>query len=156
MRNKDLGFDKERVVRLTLSERELRQKSDVLVQRLKQAPEVAGIGMATSSPGRGVGKNLMKVEDNEGKLVDRGVDLFNADYDFIKAMGMEIIQGRDFSRDVSSDTTYAVLVNEAMVKRMAWTDPIGKKLIFEGAGPNNTNIEKRVVGIVKDYHQNSL
>lgn len=156
MRNKDLGFDKERVVRLTLSERELRQKSDALVQRLRQTPEVAGVGLASSSPGQGVGKNLMKVEDNEGKLVDRGVDLFNADFDFIKTMGMKIVQGRDFSRDVSSDTTYAVLVNEAMVKRMAWDDPIGKKLIFQGAGPNNTDIEKRVVGVVKDYHQNSL
>jgi putative ABC transport system permease protein len=156
MRNKDLGFDKERVVRLTMSERELRQKSDALVQRLRQTPEVAGVGMASSAPGQGIGKNLMKVEDNEGKLVDRGVDLYSADFDFIKTMGMKIVQGRDFSRDVSSDTTYAVLVNEAMVERMAWSDPIGKKFIFQGAGPNNTDIEKRVVGIVKDYHQNSL
>jgi putative ABC transport system permease protein len=156
MRNKDLGFDKERVIKLTLSERELRQKADVLVNRLKQAPEVAGVGTATSVPGQGVGKLLLKVEDNEGKLVDRGIDLFNADFDFVKTMGMDIIQGRDFSRDVSSDTTYAVLVNQAMVKRMAWDDPIGKKFIFQGGGPNNTDIEKRVVGVLKDYHQNSL
>jgi putative ABC transport system permease protein len=47
-------------------------------------------------------------------------------------------------------------VNEAMVKRMAWQNPIGKKFIFQGGGPNNTDIEKRVVGVVKDYHQNSL
>jgi putative ABC transport system permease protein len=156
MRNKDLGFDKERVVRLTMSERELREKSDALVQRLRQTPEVSAVGMASSSPGQGISKNLMKVEDNEGKLVDRGIDLYSADFDFIKTMGMEIVQGRDFSREVSSDTTYAVLVNEAMVKRMAWDDPIGKKFINEGAGPNNTNIERRVVGVVKDYHQNSL
>jgi|JI7StandDraft_1071085.scaffolds.fasta_scaffold00844_9 putative ABC transport system permease protein len=156
MRNKDLGFDKERVVRLTMSERELRQKSDALVQRLKQTPEVASVGMSNAAPGQSISKNLMKVEDNEGKLVDRGVDLYSADFDFIQTMGMKIAQGRDFSRDVSSDTIYAVLVNEAMVKRMAWDDPIGKKFIFQGAGPNNTDIEKRVVGVVKDYHQNSL
>lgn len=156
MRNKDLGFDKERVVKLTLSERELRQKADVLVNRLKQAPEVAGVGTATSVPGQGVGKLLLKVEDNQGKMVDRGIDLFNADFDFVKTMGMEIVKGRDFSRDVSSDTTYAVLVNEAMVKRMAWDDPIGKKFVFEQGGPNNEDIEKRVVGVLKDYHQNSL
>lgn len=156
MRNKDLGFDKERVVKLTLSERELRQKADVLVNRLKQTPEVAGVGTATSVPGQGVGKLLLKVEDNQGKMVDRGIDLFNADFDFVKTMGMEIVKGRDFSRDVSSDTTYAVLVNEAMVKRMAWDDPIGKKFVFEQGGPNNEDIEKRVVGVLKDYHQNSL
>lgn len=39
---------------------------------------------------------------------------------------------------------------------MAWKNPIGKKFIFEGSGPNGTNIEKHVVGVIKDYHQNSL
>ncbi len=156
MRNKDLGFAKERVVRLNLNERELRNKAQVLIDALKQTPEVNGIGMANSSPGEGIGKNLMKVEENDGKLSDRGVDLYGADFDFIKTMGMTVVTGRDFSRDIASDTTYAVLVNEAMVARMAWTDPIGKKFIFEGAGPDGKDIEKRVVGVVKDYHQNSL
>jgi putative ABC transport system permease protein len=156
MRNKDLGFDKERVVRIELNERELRDKAEVLVSRFKQVNEVAGVGMANSSPSQGIGKLLLKVEDNEGKLTDRGVDLFNADFDFVKTMGMQIVQGRDFSRDIISDTTYAVLVNEAMVKRMAWKEPLGKKFVFAGGGPNNTDIEKHVVGVVKDYHQNSL
>jgi putative ABC transport system permease protein len=39
---------------------------------------------------------------------------------------------------------------------MSWKDPIGKKFIFQGSGPNGTDIEKRVVGVVRDYHQNSL
>jgi putative ABC transport system permease protein len=80
------------------------------------------------------------------------VDLYSADYDFVKTMGMEIVQGRDFSRDVASDTTYAVLANESMVKRMGWKDPIGRRFT---AG-NDGGFEKRVVGVIKDYHQNSL
>ncbi len=155
MRNKDLGFAKERVVRLNLNERELRDKAQVIIDALKQTPEVVGIGMANSTPGEGVSKNLMKVEENDGKLSDRGVDLFSADFDFVKTMGMKIVKGRDFSRDIISDTTYAVLVNEAMVARMAWKDPIGKKFVFQG-GPNGQQIEKRVVGVIQDYHQNSL
>jgi putative ABC transport system permease protein len=154
IRNKDLGFDKSRVVRLNLSSSELREKSKVLVDRLQQNREVLEVGMANSSPGQGVSKNLLKVEDNEGKLVDRGVDLYSADFDFVKTMGMRISEGRDFSRDVASDTTFAVLVNEAMVKRMAWDNPIGKKFVFGDGGPNP--IEKHVVGVVRDYHQNSL
>ena len=105
MRNKDLGFDKERVVRLELNEQALREKSQGLVDRLKQTPEVAAVGMASSSPGQGIGKLLLQVEDNEGKLTDRGVDLFTASFDYVKTMGMEIVEGRDFSRDVISDTT---------------------------------------------------
>jgi len=156
LRKKDLGFDKEQVIRIDLSGQELRQKSKALVEKIKQNKDVEKVGMADSSPGEGIGKLLIKVEDNEGKLADKGVDLFSADYDFVSTLGMEIVQGRDFSRDIISDTTFAVLVNEAMVKRMAWTNPIGKKFIFQGNGPNNTDIEKHVVGVVKDYHQNSL
>lgn len=156
MRNKDLGFEKARLVRLNLNETELRNKAQGLIDRLKQTPEVAAIGMAGSSPGQGIGKLLLKVEDNEGKMTDRGVDLFSADFDFVKTMGMQIVEGRDFSRDIISDTTYAVLVNESMVARMSWDNPIGKKFIFAGGGPGNTDIEKHVVGVVKDYHQNSL
>ncbi|MEX1238618.1 MAG: ABC transporter permease [Cyclobacteriaceae bacterium] len=156
IRNKDLGFEKEHVVRLSLNEQGLREKAQGLVDRLKQTPEVASVGMASNSPGEGIGKLLLKVEDNEGKLVDRGVDLYAADYDFVKTMGMEIVTGRDFSREITSDTSYAVLVNEAMVKRMSWDDPLGKKFIFFGGGPNNKDTVKHVVGVVKDYHQNSL
>ena len=156
MRNKDLGFEKQRVVRLSLNERELRAKAQVLIDRLRQTPEVVSVGMANTWPGQNIGKLLLKVEDNEGQLTDRGVDLYSADFDFVKTLGMKIAQGRDFSRDIVSDTTYAVLVNESMVKRMAWDNPIGKKFIFSGGGPNGTDIEKHVVGVVKDYHQNSL
>ena len=156
IRNKDLGFDKARVIRLDLSEKEMRDKSSVLAERLKQIPIVTNVGMANASPGQGISKNLIKVEDEEGKLSDRGVDLYAADFDFIKTMAMTIVQGRDFSRDVPSDTTYAVLVNEAMVKRMAWTNPLGKKFVFDDGGTNKNPTETQVIGIVKDYHQNSL
>lgn len=157
MRNKDLGFKKEQVLRLSLSGDELRKQSSVLMERLKQVADVEMVGMADASPGEGIGKNLMKVENDDGSLSDRGVDLYGADYDFVKTLGMTIVEGRDFSRDVTSDTTYAVLVNEAMVKRMSWKNPIGKKFIFDDNNPKTTNdTEKRVVGVVKDYHQNSL
>ena len=152
MRDKDLGFSKERIIRIELPGDELFRKSTVIAERLRQTPGIAMVGGSSAAPGQGIGKNLMKVEDNEGKMTDRGVDLFTADYDFVNALGMTIVQGRNFSRDVSSDTTFAILVNESMVKRMGWDNPIGKKFIF-GGGPNPN---KEVVGVVKDYHQNSL
>ncbi len=152
LRNKDLGFDKEQVVRIRLAGREQFSQAQTLVDKLKQSPDVAGVGMANSSPGQGISKGLFQVEDGEGKMVQRGVDLYSADYDFVSTMGMKIVQGRDFSRDVASDTTYAVLANESMVKRMGWKDPIGRRFTAGDDG----GFEKRVVGVIKDYHQNSL
>jgi len=156
MRNKDLGFEKERVVRIGMNERALREKSQVLINQLKQMPEISSVGTASSSPGLGIGKLLLKVEDNEGKLVDRGVDLYAADYDFVSTLGMKVVTGRDFSREFPSDTTFGALVNESMVKRMSWENPIGKKFVFSDGNPDTPDNERTVVGVVKDYHQNSL
>lgn len=153
MREKDLGFSRKQIIRIEMPGDELVKKSDVLAERMRQTPGVEIAGTSNSSPGFGISKTLIQVEDNEGKLSERGVDWYQADFDFVKTLGMTILEGRDFSRDVSSDTTYAVLVNESMVRRMSWENPIGKKFVF-GQGDNVT--EKRVVGVVKDYHQNSL
>ncbi len=152
MRKKDLGFNKEQLIRLQLSGKAQFAKADVLVNALKKRPDVTSVGMADASPGQGIGKNIFQVEDSEGKMVERGVDLYFADFDFIKTMGMKIVQGRDFSRSIPNDTLYGVLVNESMVKRMGWKDPIGRRFV---AGQKN-QIEKHVVGVVKDYHQRSL
>jgi len=154
LRNKDLGFNKKQVIKINLTGQDVQKRTDALIEKIKQNSNVESVGIASSSPGEGISKVLMKVEDNEGGMGDKGVDFFVADFDFVKTLGMTIAQGRDFSRDIISDTTYAVLVNEAMVKRMAWKDPIDKKIIFN-RGPNRDSVV-RVVGVVKDYHQNSL
>lgn len=153
LREKDLGFDKENVVRLNLSNLEMQKKGEVLANRLRQLPEVAAVGRADASPGQGIGKLLMRVEDADGKMVDRGVDLFGADYDFVGAMGMSIVQGRNFSKENPGDTVHAVLVNESMVKRMNWKDPLGKKFVADGMG---SPLETQVIGVIRDYNQNSL
>jgi len=154
LRAKDLGFNKENLIRLDLNNRELQRNGKALVEQLKALPQVISIGRADASPGEGIGKLLFQVEDAEGKLVDRGVDLYSADYDFVQTLGMKLVQGRNFSKDNTSDTLHAVLVNESMVKRMAWKDPLGKKFV-SGDGQNGT-LERQVVGVIKDYNQNSL
>lgn len=156
LRNKDLGFVREQVVSVRLSGQALTRNSAILSERMQQNPFVVHSATTQATPGQRIGKGVFQVEDNEGKMTERGVDLFGADYDFVKTLGMTIVQGRDFSRDISADSTYAVLVNEAMVKRMSWTEPIGKKFMVPNAGPDGTNLERRVVGVVKDYHQASL
>jgi putative ABC transport system permease protein len=153
LRTKDLGFNKENVLRLNLNNRALQGKGEAFAEQLRKLPQVTSVGKANASPGEGIGKALFKVEDAEGKMVDRGVDLYSADYDFIQTLKMDVVNGRNFSKDNPNDSAYAILVNQSMVNRMAWKDPIGKKF-SAGGGPNA--FEKRVVGVIKDYNQNSL
>jgi len=151
--NKDLGFDKEHILTFFLNGREGRAKYPVIREKLLQNPKITKVGSASNSPGNGYGKNLMNVETAKGTMNQLGVNLYAVDYDYFNTLGVEMADGRGFSLEYGSDTIAAVLVNEAMVKRMAWDNPIGKKVQF---GTNDTLPVSRVVGVVKDFHQRSL
>jgi putative ABC transport system permease protein len=156
MRTKDLGFNKEHVIRIPLSGSDQRKNFPLLNQKLKELTEVISIGMTSATPGERIGKALLKVEGDDGRFSDRGVDLFFADYNYVKTMDMSIVQGRNFDENIPSDTLYAILVNESMVKRMGWSDAIGKRFKAQRKTKDGREIEKRVVGVVKDYNQSSL
>lgn len=155
LREKDLGFDKENVIRMSLSTNEMTQNYNALRTKLMEFPEVINVATASASPGNSVGKNLLNVEDQHGEMVERGVDMYAVDYDFLSTLGFEIVEGRDFSRDYPSDTSAAVIVTEAMAERMGWDTAIGKKFSFMGRGDQQPE-PMLVVGVVKDYHQESL
>lgn len=69
-------------------------------------------------------------------------------YDFVKTMDLELLQGRDFSKDFATDTIGYIL-NEEAVKIIGYKDPIGKSFTLWGR-------KAPIVGVVKDFHFNSL
>lgn len=153
VRNKELGFDKEQMMTFGFTSRQQTEKWPVLREALLQNPNIASAATAGISPGNGSGKTIFNIEIAEGIMEERGIDNYGVDFDFFPTMGIEIVEGRNFSREFSTDSTLAVLVNEAMVKRMDWEEPIGKKVQF---GSNDTLPVARVIGVVKDFHQRSL
>ncbi len=153
LRSKDLGFDKTHVMTMELNSREALDKYPILREKLLQNPKITSIGTATTTPGDGFGKRVMTVEKADGTTDQYGVDNYGVDYEFFPTMGIEIVAGRNFSREFGTDTTLAVMVNEAMVKRMGWADAIGRKVKF---GTNDTIPFSKVIGVVKDFHQSSL
>ena len=85
-----------------------------------------------------------------------GFDMQNwlIDYDYIKTMGMEIIRGRNFSRDFGSDSS-AVIINETTAKIIGYKDPIGKQLfrsVDEGARIKAFTI----IGVVRNFNFETL
>lgn len=73
-------------------------------------------------------------------------------YDYCKTIGLEILEGRDFSRDFSSDPKESVIVNETLVKELGWDSAIGKQLkTYMGRKEPLT-----VIGVAKDFHFESL
>lgn len=153
LRNKDLGFDKENVLRFEIPGRLAGDKFPVLRDKLLQSPKFTAVASGTSSPGGGYDKNLIGMEDGEGVIDEYGVDLYGVDYDYFPTLGIEFVAGRNFSHEFGTDTSQAVIVNEAMAERMGWDDPIGRKVQFEDSDSSQFSL---VVGMVKNFHQNSL
>jgi len=152
---KDLGFDKEHIIRMSLSTQEIQENYNALRAKLMELPEVINVATASTSPGYGVGKNLINVEDQNGGMVERGIDMYAVDYDYISTLGFHLVEGRDFSRDFPSDTSAAVIVTEGMADRMGWESALGKKFSFMG-GDGQEPEPMLVVGVLQDYHHASL
>ncbi|MEM1321429.1 MAG: ABC transporter permease [Bacteroidota bacterium] len=153
LRTKELGFDKDQVLLFDLEGRAARNKYPVIRTALLRNADITAVGTATSSPGDYFSKQLMNVETANGSMDERGVDNYGVDFDFFNTMGMTITQGRNISADYSSDSSQAVLVNEAMVDRMGWSDPIGRKIEPD---PGDSSRVAYVVGVIKNFHQRSL
>lgn len=151
VRNADLGFDRHKVVSFVLN-RNASEQWDALRNQLLQNPNIKNAATAMTIPGNGFSKNVMQVETNEGVMENYGVDWFGVDYDYIDVLNIEMVEGRSFSRDFVSDTASAVLVNESMVERMGWDDPIGKRFQFD----QDSTVFHKVIGVMKDFHHRSL
>jgi putative ABC transport system permease protein len=85
-------------------------------------------------------------------MEQRGVNFVVVDHDFVEALGIEMAEGRDFSRDFIGDTLTGVLVNETLARRLNWEEPIGKRVQL-GDGDQ---VMARVIGVMKDYHQTGM
>ena len=151
VQNADMGFDKHQVVLLSLN-RNARERWQTLRNELLQSPCIPTVSSSTNVPGNGTGKNVMQVETNEGVMDSYGVDWYGIDYDYVDVLGLEMVAGRNFSREFITDTATSVLINEAFVDRMNWEDPVGKRFQFD----QDSTVFHRVIGVIKNFHQQSL
>ncbi len=151
LKNKDQGFDQKNVVSLQLNNREMIRKYPLLKQLMLGNEDIKYVTSTNTPMGEGSGKLVFNVETDQG-MSQRGINFTVVDHDFVETLGIKIVQGRDFQKDMPSDTLNGVLVNETFVKRMGWSDPIGKKI---EAGDENT-LRARVVGVIADYHQTGM
>ncbi len=148
LKNKDMGFNKDNVIRLVLNTQQMREKLPVLRNEMNNITGVKNVGGTNTPMGQGSGKLLLAVETSEG-MQEKGVNLAGCDYEFINTLEIEILEGRNFSREYGTDTL-GLIVNETIAKRFGWKEPIGKKIRFD---ENNT---AKVIGLMKDYNQTGL
>ena len=150
LKNKDQGFNQENVLTLQLN-RGMVNKYPVLKLALLENDDIKYVTSTNTPVGEGSGKVIFNMETDQG-MSQRGINFAVVDHDFVDALGINIISGRDFQQDMPSDTLTSVVVNETLANRMGWSDAIGKKVTLgDGA-----QINARVIGVMKDYHQTGM
>jgi putative ABC transport system permease protein len=151
MTKKDLGFSKENLIIIRRPDAFFRQLEPFRAQLL-QLPGVEKVGFSRAVPGTNFNNNaFFKDEDPEKNtyLINQtGVSL-----DFPQALGVQLVEGRFFSREYNTDST-AILINEAAVKSLGMKDPIGK-FILQPRGPGQFQ-KLKIVGVMKDFNIESM
>lgn len=147
--NKKVGYDKDQVLLLqgthTLGENILKLKDELV-----RLPQVKQVTISGYLPVEGTERNSNAFFNEGKKGVDRpvGGQRWTIDHDYIKTMGLKIVNGRDFSIEIRSDSQ-AVVVNQAMAKALNLDYPIGKSITNGwGTWP--------VIGVIEDFHFESM
>ncbi len=127
------------------------RKYPVLKQLLLKNEDIKYVTSTNTSIGEGSAKVIFNMETDQG-MAQRGINFAVVDHDFIDALEIKMVEGRDFRQDMPSDTLTGVVVNETLAKRMGWSEPIGKRVeLGDGSA-----IMARVIGVMADYHQTGM
>ncbi len=144
--NKNLGFNKDHVMIISNTSR-LGTNMDAFKNTLLSETVIT-----TASYSNSVipGVNNTTVFRPAGTENDHMIGTYSGDYDHLEAFGFELVSGRNFNRDIPSDSS-ACLINQAAAKEFGWEDPLGKELFYPG-----NQRQYVVAGVIKDFNFESL
>ncbi len=105
----------------------------------------------------GIERNVSFPIKAEGFSEDSDINFHNmlVDHDFIRTFQMEIIEGRDFAKTFTADTSGSFILNETAAATLGWDLPLDKRISMH-AVDSGQNKKGRVIGVVKDFHYRSL
>lgn len=153
MQTRNLGFDEEHVVVLPSSPAMI-VRLEGFKTRLLQNPNMLSVSAAKRVPsGRLLDSSGARVLSGEtSQPINFRIAQLRVDYDYIPTFGMEIVAGRNFSREMGTDPEQAFILNETAVKRIGWKSP--EEAIGKGFGYGQR--KGQIIGVVKDFHFESL
>ena len=146
-KNRPLGYDKDGVITMELSTSDFEGKYNLLRNELINSGGIMEMTESSSS--------MTEVEHSGGGFSWTGKDpsfrtsfsFLHITHDYGNTVSWELLEGRDFSRDISSDST-AYILNEAAVEYMGITNPVGQ-VMKRGKG------EHKIIGVVKNMLMDS-
>ncbi|WP_028297219.1 ABC transporter permease [Olivibacter sitiensis] len=156
LQSKPLGYNKAEVISIPVGQH---MDGELALQRMRQAlngrPEVLSVSGTDINMGRGRDGSSSTSRlgfEYEGRNVRS--HLLRVDYDYLKTMDMQLLEGRDFSTSFATDV-YAVIINEQMDQQLG-SHSLGKTLPIRMGADNDSIPNAQIIGIVKDFNFKSL
>ncbi|MDB5153586.1 MAG: FtsX-like permease family protein, partial [Mucilaginibacter sp.] len=153
MQNKQLGFQKDhRLVIDFQYDNRVIQHAEAIKQQLSAIPGVGMVSLSSSIPGTPNNQYRTFIENSNNEKQELRTDAYHIDDDFLKQYQIKVIAGRNFSKNLASDTLKAMLINETMAKKLGFINPeeaIGKHFL-------QLHHQGTIIGIVKDFHFHSF
>ncbi|MEO7214291.1 ABC transporter permease [Mucilaginibacter sp.] len=155
--NKDLGFNKAQTLTFHINNHDVRGKIAALRQQLLQNPNIEDV----STAGNPIGSNSMNSGgfnvgvDGKSNSESLLVQKLTIDEYFIPTLQIKMSKGRNFSRDITSDVNEAILVNQTLIDKLGWKNPVGRRVNL-GVDDQGKIIARTIVGVVKDFNTFSL
>lgn len=157
IQKKDLGFDREHILMLSLNDTAVISNIDAFMEEIERHPSVEETALSTTAPGQNYGLRVLTIENMQGEMVEKAIINCFVNHEYLDAMGLELVEGRFFDRDFGSDQTTGYVVNEALVREMQWGDEaIGRQFIRGVNIQGVDNPEGEIIGVVKDFNYATL
>jgi len=145
--NKELGFNKDNILFswIKINEGSSSIHFDLVREKLVGEPEINNASISSAIPFNGTsGTNVSWEGAYEGEQLNIRRSWIS--YDYAAVFGLNLVRGRNFSRDILSDLEGSCLINETAAKNFGWEDPIGKRI------KDINGKEYQVIGVVNDHH----
>ena len=148
---KEIGYHKENLLVIQFQNKKQREKFEILKSEFLKSPHVTSITAASNNLSLNEpAKFLMNLDERK----EQPVDLISVDNDFVKTLGIEIHEGRDYNQGNLSDDKHSYLVDENFVKLWNIKDPIGRQIQLSQRveGKLVPYSDGKIIGIVKNFN----
>ncbi len=150
MTNQHLGFEKEQVLIMDATRVPNNAGHEAFKNNMRSLSQVETVSFANAIPGRPGWQGQWAYPEGRNDEGPVTTEYMAIDEQYIDALGLEIIAGRNFNLDMKAELQEGLIINETTVKEMGWLSPenaIGKEI----TSPSNRPAGK-VIAVVKDYH----
>ena len=139
----DLGYDRNEIVVVELHNKTV-DKIDIFKNKMLNDPDVVSVGKTQYPPvdwGSGPGSKV--IPEGLGEEAAVRIKMYPSNEDLIKTLGINILKGRNFSKDYNDDNN--CIISEASARLLPWDDPIGKQISSDGWTAT-------IIGVVNNFH----